>query len=91
MYLFMLPLFAILKISCAISGVIWSKKDQNFVPLFSIATFSAIHDERVERFREIEYHNFNGEMLKISYFQVSLCYYSTVLDHYFFCNINWSL
>ena len=53
-----------------ITSVIWDKKLNTFVPLFSIPSFSAMEREVRARSRALETHNFKGESLKIAYYQV---------------------
>ena len=64
-------IFNVLKITYAVSGVIWNKDNHTFVPLFSIPIFAAMRNDYLKSMRDLEYHNFNHSTLKVAYFQVS--------------------
>ena len=58
------------KISQAVTGFIWDNSIQNFIPLFQIPNFAQARDEYTRKLRNIEFHNFHGEALKLAYFEV---------------------
>ncbi|XP_016839123.2 glutamate receptor 2-like [Nasonia vitripennis] len=64
-----LAFLSILKIAQAVEGVIWSKSARNFVPLFSISRFAVLNDERIQRSKDLEWHDFQHEILKVAYYQ----------------------
>ncbi|XP_047366457.1 uncharacterized protein LOC124955696 [Vespa velutina] len=59
----------LLVISHTIGGLIWNKNLGNFVPIFSIHPYSTLHRELLLKQREIETHNFQGQIIELTYFQ----------------------
>ncbi|KAK2588124.1 hypothetical protein KPH14_004177 [Odynerus spinipes] len=55
--------------SDTIGGVIWSKSLGTFVPIFSVQPYSRLHWESLSKQREAETHNFQGRVVRFSYFQ----------------------
>ncbi|XP_029045090.2 uncharacterized protein LOC114877103 [Osmia bicornis bicornis] len=53
----------------SVNGVIWNKKSGNFVPIFSDPYFAAFNQEIINRSRERETHNFQGKVVRFTYFE----------------------
>ena len=53
----------------SVNGVIWNKKSGNFVPIFSDPYFAALNQEIINRSRERETHNFQGKVVRFTYFE----------------------
>lgn len=54
----------------SVNGVIWDKKLEDFVPIFSILSFAAVNDELLSRSRGEELHNFKEKIVTLTYFKV---------------------
>lgn len=54
----------------SVNGVIWDKKLEDFVPIFSVPAFAAVNHELTSRSRECEMHDFQGGIVKFSYYEV---------------------
>lgn len=68
--LLLLIIYEFLKPVHSVNGVIWNKKTRNFVPIFSDPYFAALNQEIIKRSREQETHNFQGKIVRFSYFKV---------------------
>ncbi|XP_011871309.1 PREDICTED: glutamate receptor 2-like [Vollenhovia emeryi] len=55
---------------CAVNGIIWRKRQQEFVQLFSIPEFAALQRENLAKHRAIEMQNMRGEVVKAVYYEV---------------------
>ena len=67
-------LFVIVKMSWAVEGVIWSKRDGKFVPLYSIPNFRSAKNDYLERVRDLEFHNFHHQSITLAFYQVSFVF-----------------
>ncbi|XP_076624631.1 uncharacterized protein LOC143343538 [Colletes latitarsis] len=54
----------------SVNGVIWDKKINDFVPIFSIPVFATMNQELLNRSREMETHNFQGNVIRLTYFEI---------------------
>ncbi|XP_054011845.1 uncharacterized protein LOC128894238 [Hylaeus anthracinus] len=62
---------AILRPVRSANGVIWNKRIQNFVPIFSVPVFASINREKFDRSRAEETHNFQGQIVTFTYYKLS--------------------
>ncbi|KOX78545.1 hypothetical protein WN51_10353 [Melipona quadrifasciata] len=53
------------------NGVIWDKKLEDFVPIFSIPAFAAVNDELLSQSRGEELYNFKGKIVTFTYSEES--------------------
>ncbi|XP_053985411.1 uncharacterized protein LOC128879883 [Hylaeus volcanicus] len=53
------------------NGVIWNKRGQDFVPIFNIPVFAAINQEVINQSRAEETHNFQGRLVRLSYYELT--------------------
>ncbi|XP_017763142.1 PREDICTED: uncharacterized protein LOC108552949 [Eufriesea mexicana] len=53
----------------SVNGVIWDKELEDFVPIFSVPAFAAVNHELMNRSRELELYNFQGRIVKFSYYE----------------------
>ncbi|XP_012145391.1 uncharacterized protein LOC105663067 [Megachile rotundata] len=63
-------IYEVLKPVECVNGVIWNKQSGNFVPIFSIPSFAAMRDEIFKKSLEKETHNFQGEIVRFSYYEI---------------------
>ncbi|XP_053985412.1 probable glutamate receptor [Hylaeus volcanicus] len=61
----------ILRPTQSANGAIWDKRTQDFVPIFGIPDFAAIKQEILDESRAKETHNFQGRVVKFSYFEIT--------------------
>ncbi|XP_076624630.1 uncharacterized protein LOC143343536 [Colletes latitarsis] len=54
----------------SVNGVIWDKKTEDFVPIFSIPVFATMNQELLNRSLEIETHNFQGNVIRLTYYEI---------------------
>lgn len=54
----------------SVNGVIWDKKLEDFVPIFSIPAFAAVNDELLSQSRKEEIYNFKEKIVTFTYFEV---------------------
>ena len=52
-------------------GVIWSRNLGNFISIANVSTFAAERQHFLSRSRALEIHNFENEVLKLAYYEVS--------------------
>lgn len=52
----------------ALSGVIWSKYEREFVPISEVQTFAQAQQDVLQKMRALEQHDFNGEKLRVIYY-----------------------
>ncbi|KAK1130766.1 hypothetical protein K0M31_018875 [Melipona bicolor] len=53
------------------NGVIWDKKLEDFVPIFTIPAFAAVNDELLSQSRGEELYNFKGKIVTFTYSEES--------------------
>ncbi|XP_050490921.1 uncharacterized protein LOC126873757 [Bombus huntii] len=53
----------------SVNGVIWDKKLQDFVPIFSIPAFAAVNNELLSQSRGEEIYDFQGRIVRFSYYE----------------------
>ncbi|XP_053985408.1 probable glutamate receptor [Hylaeus volcanicus] len=68
--LLLLVIYTIPKSVRSVNGVIWEKTSQNFVPIFSVPAFAAINQELVNQSRAEEIHNFQGQVVRFTYYEM---------------------
>nr|XP_034188037.1 uncharacterized protein LOC117607904 isoform X1 [Osmia lignaria] len=67
--LLLLMIYECFKPVHSVNGVMWNKKTGNFVPIFSDPYFAAFNQEIINRSRERETHNFQGKIVRFTYFE----------------------
>ena len=68
--LLLVMIHQLLKPVQSVNGVIWDKKLEDFVPIFSIPAFAAVNDELLSHSRAEEVYNFKGKTVTFAYFEV---------------------
>ena len=58
----------------SVNGVIWDKKLQDFVPIFSIPAFAAVNNEVLSQSRGEEIYDFQGRIVRFSYYEVKIMF-----------------
>lgn len=58
----------------SVNGVIWDKKLQDFVPIFSIPAFAAVNNELLSQSRGEEIYDFQGRIVRFSYYEVKIMF-----------------
>ncbi|XP_014604105.1 PREDICTED: uncharacterized protein LOC106786822, partial [Polistes canadensis] len=58
----------------AVSGLIWDKRQQNFVQLYSIPKFAILHAEARAKNRQTELYHFDRKPIRVTYYEVCICY-----------------
>ncbi|XP_026675350.1 uncharacterized protein LOC113465216 isoform X1 [Ceratina calcarata] len=53
----------------SVNGVIWDKKIEDFVPIFSVSAFALAKQDVLMRSRKEETHNFQGRIVRFTYFE----------------------
>jgi hypothetical protein len=73
MFTFLLVVIHILQYNTiqANDSIIWSKNEQNFRSLFNRSIFSQLKNNYMKKIRDREIHNFQREIVVISYYQVN--------------------
>ncbi|XP_076761411.1 putative glutamate receptor [Xylocopa sonorina] len=54
----------------SLNGVIWDKKVEDFVPIFSVPEFAAANQEVLDQSREKETYNFQGRTITLVYYEI---------------------
>lgn len=67
----------------SVNGVIWNKKFENFVPIFSVPTFAKIDYEIKNQSRKEEITTFQGRRFRFACYEVK-----TMFLFFFFFNYN---
>ncbi|CAK9824027.1 Glutamate receptor ionotropic, kainate glr-3 [Anthophora retusa] len=53
----------------SVNGVIWNRKIEDFVPIFSVPAFADVNQERLSQSRKDETHNFQGKIVRFNYYE----------------------
>lgn len=59
----------------AITGVKWNKRRRVFEPIPGVPSYEDAKKQRILQSRQEETHDFNGEILRITYFEVRHQYF----------------